>query len=142
MKSRYLTILICISTMFVANCKGKEPGSVTKLDKEPGSVTKLDNGSTISIPVDKALNIKLEANFSTGYSWDTVTIDTTIIKFKESSYESDKSLPGATGMGGMQQITFTPVSVGMTVLKLGYLRPWEGRGSMIDSFQINVKVHK
>jgi inhibitor of cysteine peptidase len=129
MSNRYLTIILCVSTLFVINCNGKYSGSITKLD----------NGNTITIPIDKDVNIKLEANLSTGYSWELVTIDSNVIKLKESSYKSNKNIPGSNGM---QQITFIPVSAGVSVLKLGYLRPWEGISSMIDSFNITVKVHK
>jgi predicted secreted protein len=129
MKNRYLIIVLCISIFFVVECAGKGPESITKLD----------NGNTITTPVGKDVNIKLDANLSTGYSWEVVTIDSTVIKLKGTTYKSYKNIPGSNGM---QQITFTPVSAGMTVLKLGYLRPWEGISSMIDSFKITVKVHK
>ena len=126
MMSKYLTILFCIPLAFIFNCKN-----------ETSSFTKLDHGKTITVPLKKDFVIKLEANPSTGFNWNVLDIDTNIIQLKGTSYTPYHEMPGSNGM---EQITFTSVKKGKSPLKLGYLRVWEGRGSMVDSFSITVKV--
>lgn len=104
---------------------------------ETDSVTKVDNGKTIIVSVKKDFVIKLKANPSTGYDWQTLKIDTNIIKLKQTSYKPDRDIPGSSSM---ERITFTSLAKGKTVLTLGYLRAWEGRSSMVDSFEVTVKV--
>ena len=124
--SKYFSILFCLSFLF-ATC-GKD---------EASSITKLDQGKIVTVQVKKDFSIMLKANPSTGYDWQILDIDSNIIRHKGTSYNPYRNVPGSNGM---EQITFTSIKKGTSPLKLGYMRAWEGRGSMVDSFAITVKV--
>lgn len=101
------------------------------------SISKHDQGSVITVALGTDLLIEMEANPSTGFGWETVHIDSSKILFKNISFIASDSLPGS---GGMEYLIFKTVQKGESLLKLAYLRPWEGRGSMIDSFSVIVNV--
>lgn len=101
------------------------------------SISKSDQGKTISVPLSSEFLVNLDANPSTGFAWEVLSIDSSRINFIEKSFFADDSLPGS---GGREQIKFKAIHVGNSPVKLGYLRSWEGRGSMTDSFSVFIEV--
>lgn len=102
-----------------------------KIDKD-------SNGKTISIPSGQSLEIKLEGNITTGYEWQVISVDETILKpVGEPKYSSESKLAGA---GGEFLFKFETKNPGETNLKLGYLRPWEENTEPIETFEITVMV--
>ena len=97
-----------------------------------------NNGSNFTIFLGEELTIRLPGNPTTGYQWEVLTNDFTVLKQKgEPVFVSDSNRIGAGG-----QITFLFVScrIGSTRLKLAYHRPWEKETPPIQVFEIGVTV--
>lgn len=74
--------------------------------------------------VGKEIVIKIEANHTTGYSWELAEpLDKRFLKFIETRYETGNM--GRAGAPGVEIWTFKALKVGETKIKLKYVRPWE-----------------
>jgi len=95
-------------------------------DSVPSEVqlTDVDNGNEIELRKGQFLVITLEANPTTGYTWDVVeSPDGHILRqVGEIDFKQDSELIGA---GGVQTIRFDVVGAGKAALKMVYHRPWE-----------------
>jgi inhibitor of cysteine peptidase len=92
------------------------------------------------IPLGKIITITLQANPTTGFSWQLVEIsDKKILEFVKKEYIviSEKS----PGSGGIENWSFKTLKSGKTVVILEYRRPWEKDipAAKIEEFNIFVK---
>lgn len=101
-----------------------------------------DNGATISLKAGESVSISLESNPTTGYSWQVVAIDESLLEMVgEPEYQSDrKGGPLIVGAGGTERFTFKALSPGEATLTLGYARPWEADVPPIETFSIYIVV--
>lgn len=104
---------------------------------EPMKLTFNDSGSTVNATVDQNIQLALDANATTGYSWKLESYDTKILKLKSSDYKVDSKLIGA---GGEQLYCFTVIGKGKTELKLIYHRPWEKDVKPAKVFTVNIET--
>ena len=100
-------------------------------------LTAADNGSEIELKKGQALAITLEANPTTGYTWDVVEPrdEQVLWQVGEIEFKPESDLIGA---GGVQIIRFEVVNAGRTALKLIYYRPWETDVEPLKTFAIQV----
>ena len=100
-------------------------------------LTTADNGSEIELKKGQSLVITLEANPTTGYTWEVVEpLDEQVLRqVGEIEFKPESDLVGA---GGVQIIQFKIVSAGRTALKLVYHRPWEKDVEPLKTFSIQV----
>jgi len=100
-------------------------------------LTAADNGSEIELKKGQALIINLEANPTTGYTWDVVEPrDKQVLRqVGEIEFKPESDLIGA---GGVQIIRFEVVNAGRAALKLIYHRPWETDVEPLKTFAIQV----
>lgn len=125
MKTKFFIIACLLTIMLLTACS-----SIQKLDKNA-------NGETITLSTGEQIQIKLEGNITTGYSWQVMSLEETILAPNgEPEYQSESNLAGA---GGEFTFTFTAKSPGETHLELGYLRPWEDEAPL-ETFKITVVV--
>ncbi|MCG2685983.1 protease inhibitor I42 family protein [Candidatus Parcubacteria bacterium] len=73
--------------------------------------------------VGEEFTIRLEANATTGYSWE-VTYDEEYLELTDQDYETEAS-PEIVGAGGRAVFTFQALTVGETEITFSYSRPWE-----------------
>ena len=97
--------------------------------KHDGDIVKLAPGDTLIITLD--------SNPTTGYSWNVVEIDFSILKAGRTEFRPTSNLLGAPGK---EILYFTALRDGETKLVLGYLRPWEKGVKPLDIFFVIVKV--
>jgi len=103
-------------------------------------VTGPDNGSEIRLQIGEALTLKLESNPTTGYSWQVMEIDDTVLGQEgDPEYKSDPGSGGAVGSGGEETIRFKAHASGKITLTLGYMRSWE-EVPPLKTFSIHVLV--
>ncbi len=101
-----------------------------------------DNGSHIGLDQGQALVIALESNPSTGYRWEVVETDSSILEqigqaeFTP-SVTGDPPRPGASGR---EKFHFQAGGPGRMTLKLVYARPWEAAVDPIKTYSIQVVV--
>jgi inhibitor of cysteine peptidase len=105
----------------------------------PGEVqlTEADNGSTIELKSGQALSITLEANPTTGYTWEVVESPDEQVMRQVGKIEF-KPESEAIGAGGVQIIRFEVVNAGQTNLTLIYHRPWETDVEPLKTFALHV----
>jgi inhibitor of cysteine peptidase len=77
----------------------------------------------IRAEVGKEFEITLDANPTTGYSWEA-SFDDTFLQLIEQRYERTSDLIGG---GGHAVFAFRPVARGRGRITLSYRRPWEGK---------------
>lgn len=100
-------------------------------------LTAANNGSRVDINVGGLIVISLEGNPSTGYTWETSNLDSTILKqVGDAAFIS--SDPSLMGSGGTLALTFEALKAGTTTLTLVYHRPWETDVDPIDTFTVTV----
>jgi inhibitor of cysteine peptidase len=82
---------------------------------EPGPVT---------LEVGGQVTLELQANPTTGYSWElTEAPDTAVVRVVSDDHvRPAEPIPGA---GGLQRIVVEGVATGTARLDFGYRRPWE-----------------
>lgn len=72
------------------------------------------------------VSMSLDANFTTGASWQTAIADETVAVLESDEYVQKKANPGMVGVGGKQVLTFKCLREGESKITLKYCRPWEG----------------
>ena len=88
--------------------------------------------------VGSLVNIVLDSNATTGYSWIPEANEyVELISNNYSVSEPDALLPGA---GGGQTLTFYTCMRGKTMIELGYARPFEENTAPIQTLQIKVII--
>jgi predicted secreted protein len=110
-------------------------------------VTAQDNGRSLILRQGKTLRVVLSGNASTGFGWDLEGHDPSRIEplGMESRQAPGPPLPDGRSLplaGGPQQISFLfrMLRPGRSTLELRYWRPWEGTGSIIERFRLQVVI--
>jgi len=100
-------------------------------------LTAADNDGTIELKEGQVVSITLEANPTTGYTWEVVEpLDEQVVRqVGEIEFKPESE---AIGAGGVQIIRFEIVHAGQTALKLVYHRPWETDVEPLETFSIHV----
>jgi predicted secreted protein len=127
----FITVLLVVS-FFAAGCA---PAGET-------TVTLNDDGKRIELSQGQALAVRLDANITTGYSWEiTQATGPALQQQGEPQYQQDDA--GQTprvGAGGTQIFRFKAAAAGQTTLQLSYRRPWEKDVTPIKTFTLQVVV--
>jgi inhibitor of cysteine peptidase len=97
-----------------------------------------DNGNEITLNKGQTLTIKLEANPTTGYTWEVVETEGAILRqVGDPEFEADSDLLGAPGT---QTLSFEATEAGHMELRLVYHRPWETDVDPLETFSVQVLV--
>jgi len=127
-----LGLVLILSALIFSGCW---PPKEVKLDASA-------NGSQVELKKGQALVITLESNPSTGYRWEVVELDESILRqMGEPEFKvSDPREPPPPGAGGWETWRFEAVSAGQTALELVYRRPWEEGVEPLETFSLQVVV--
>ncbi len=93
------------------------------------------NGKTVHLKAGDTLRVALRGNPSTGYTWQVLKVDRTVLKPAGYTFKPDGSRPGA---GGVETRRFTALKAGTTRLKLGQTQ--SGSGHVAKTFLVIVAV--
>jgi len=108
------------------------------------TVTDTDNGATIALGRHDVLEVILPGNPTTGYSWQTVNVNSWVLApLKRPVYTPDSSGTNEApriGAGGTFRMTYEVVGKGTTPLELSYTRPWEPETNPNKTFKLTVSV--
>ena len=134
---RYLVLLVVVSlfVLVLPACGpttdgGDAPKEVKLTEKEAGESVEVAKGGT--------LEITLEGNPTTGYTWEVESVDDKVLKQEgEPDFKADSD---AMGAGGMMTLKFKAEGAGKTDIKLVYHRPWEEGEAPAETFEVSVTV--
>ena len=135
---RFVLGLVVVSLLLVllpACGPTQEPGSSVPNEVK---LTKVDAGKSVEIAQGGTLEIALEGNPTTGYTWEVGSGDEKILKLEgEPDFKAESD---AVGAGGMMTLKFKAESAGKTELKLVYHQPWEETQEPAETFDVSVTV--
>ncbi|MBA7685524.1 hypothetical protein ES703_93949 [subsurface metagenome] len=116
---------------------------IPPVEHEESNIGADDNGSQVELEQGRILVITLESNPSTGYRWEQVESQETILEqIGEAEFKpSDTGGPPLVGAGGWEIFRFKAISAGQMTLQLVYHRPWEEGVEPINTFSIEVIVN-
>jgi inhibitor of cysteine peptidase len=97
-----------------------------------------DNGKTVQLAPNAIVQITLDSNVTTGYSWKLVPLESRVIEQTKQEYIAPESQKA--GAGGREVWTFTARAAGQTSLRLEYVRPWETNVAPVKAFQVTLDV--
>ena len=97
-----------------------------------------DNGSQIKLNKGQMLVITLEANPTTGYTWEVAELIANGLRQVGEIEYNPESIK--LGSGGVQTLRLDAVYVGQTSLKLVYYRPWEKDVEPLKTFSLQVVI--
>jgi predicted secreted protein len=106
------------------------------LNADTQVLTAANNNGTAPLRVGETFQIVLEANPSTGYTWQVAGVDTSILQLGDVEFRPTSDLLGAPEE---QIIPFTALRSGETAVDLRYKRPWE-KETRLQNFVVNVSV--
>ena len=98
--------------------------------------TEEDNGRTINFGIDDPFEIELAGNPSTGYIWDVLSYDSTIVK--QVGKAEFEPIDDKIGSGGKYTFNFQTISAGQTTLVLIYYRKFEENVPPAKTFELKV----
>lgn len=102
-------------------------------------LTSQDNGKRITCRSLQAFQVKLPANFSTGYSWRMAEGDTQLVQLLRSEYKPPEETH-LMGAPAEQVFYFLPLRKGNTSIRLLYARSWEKDVAPAETFSITVMI--
>jgi inhibitor of cysteine peptidase len=104
----------------------------------PVVVTKADADKTVTAAPGQTLDVVLDANPSTGYTW-TVASAPEFLKSEGEPAFSSQAQSGVVGAGGKQTLKFSVTAAGKGELSLNYVRPWETGTAPAETFRVEVE---
>jgi inhibitor of cysteine peptidase len=97
-----------------------------------------DNGKKVQVAPDTVVQITLDSNVTTGYSWKLAPLESRVVEKTKQEYIAPDSQ--RAGAGGEEVWTFTTRAAGETPLRLEYVRPWEKDVAPAKTFEVTVVV--
>jgi inhibitor of cysteine peptidase len=129
--SRIVIVAACLFVVLALGACLPGPGGAKQ-------ITKADAGKTIEVAKGSNLEVVLEGNPTTGFTWSVKTVDANILKQAgEPTFKADSS---ALGAPGKQTFVFNTVNAGQTALLMEYSRSWETGVPAAETFMVTVVV--
>jgi predicted secreted protein len=114
------------AAMMMASAEGVEAQSAD--DAGAASVTVVSGQQTfapVSLGVGDVLEVRLDANHTTGYNWIVVPVVNPVLMRQGSAKYEEHPSGGKTAVGGVEVWRFKAMKAGKQGLQFEYRRPWE-----------------
>jgi inhibitor of cysteine peptidase len=102
-------------------------------------VTQTDADKTVTATPGQTIEVVLDANPSTGYTWIVASTPEFLKSQGEPTFASQAE-SGVVGAGGKQTLKFTVTAPGKGELSLDYVRPWETGTAPAETFKAQVEA--
>jgi predicted secreted protein len=116
-------------------------GACTAESPAPGTVavivTAADAGKSVQLALHQQLQIRLETQLGTGFSWQILGPIPAGLAFVTSTVKDESLTPGGAEM---QTLIFRAEQAGSAMLKLGYIQPWDKQSAPARLFVLTVHV--
>ncbi|MBN2542537.1 protease inhibitor I42 family protein [bacterium] len=133
----YCAVIVALTLMLSSGCSHK--ASVEESAAKPNViVNESDKGREISLSIGQVLVIQLEANPTTGYTWEFEGDSFILKQLDEPKFQSETDMVGAPGV---QEFSFKVTGRGQEILNLVYHRPWEKDTIPAETFFITIRVN-
>jgi len=96
-----------------------------------------ENGQTLELKVQDQVQLSLPENPTTGFRWVLDQIDPHLLLMENSFQSQENPSPGAAGTA---MFLLKAIHPGTGILSLKLWRSWSGDASIIQRFQIGVRV--
>lgn len=107
------------------------------------AISESDNGKTVTVQVNRRIEISLKGNPTTGYRWSVAGLSSnTVEQVGDVDYHRDEAGKHLVGSGGVFVATIKAVSPGKTIVHLEYRRPWERDVPPAEKFSVTFDVAK
>ena len=100
-------------------------------------VTEARGEAAVTMAVGDTLNVILESNPSTGYSWNLVSPTSQWLVFADMKFTPSSAVAGAPGFG---TYSFVAVSPGRCDIVMEYARVWEKEIPPVKTFAVSVCI--
>ena len=104
------------------------------------TVTEKENGQKVLVPLNDVLEVKLETQLGTGYSWKVVEFNAGLLEFLEDSVVK----PSGEKLVGTKEhhlFRFRAKAKGITALKMHYYRQWEKDVPPLKTYEIKLQIN-
>ena len=130
MRRRGLAFLCVVATNFVA--ANGQPAAVLPaavphtLNLVPQTVVRGGMaGGAVSLKVGAVMEVRLDANHTTGYSWIVAPVANPVLMRQGKAEYLDNAAENRVGSGSVEVWRFKAVKAGKQGLQFEYRRPWE-----------------
>ncbi len=129
MSTKRVQLIVClIIGLALAACGAK--------GVDPVTLTQKDAGTTVHVKQGSVVNIQLEGNPTTGYTWEVAPGGSGVLEQQgEPAFKADSN---ALGSGGMMTLQFKAAQTGTTALKLIYHRTFEPNVAPLNTFEVTI----
>ena len=100
-------------------------------------LTAVDNSREIELVEGDWVTIRLDENLSTGYAWETGSLDEGLLELISNEHRQDS--PGI-GKGGTREVVLKAVQRGRGRFCLRLRRSWDPPNTEVDRFEIRVSI--
>ena len=116
-------------------------GSVV-VPQAPSGVTVVDEKTAgdVTLKVGTTLEVRLEANHTTGYSWVQTPAANPVLERQGKAKYQQGPTDGKAGAGGVELWKFKAAKAGKQNLRFEYRRPWEKSASPAKTLTFDVTV--
>ena len=101
-------------------------------------INEADAGKTIELSTGDTLELSLEGNPTTGYTWEVLSGQALLEQMSEVEFSAASQQ--LVGSSGQMLFKFEAVAAGETILEMAYLRPFERDVEPLQSYSINIFV--
>ena len=111
---------VLVATRGISLAQAGMPGSASAT-----VITGEQTGQQVSLKVGAVLEVRLEANHTTGYSWIAAPAANPVLMRQGAARSEEHASGGKAGVGGVEIWRFKAVKAGKQGLQFDYRRPWE-----------------
>jgi inhibitor of cysteine peptidase len=111
-------VLLIAAGVFCAQAWGLQDASGTSRGPATVTVTVADRARPISLKRGDTLEVRLESNPQSGYSWSVAPVSNPVLEQVSKSFQ-----PSGVGSRGMDAWTFKAINRGKQRLRMQYRRP-------------------
>ncbi len=137
MRAVPLQIAVVMVPGVLSMCCAVADTSSSKGNRMSAVLTEADKGKTVQLHVGGDIVIRLPENAATGYRWEVDAADKSLVGVSEGAYLAASK---AVGSGGQAQWIVHAKAPGTTPVKLKCWRRWEGERSVIERFEVSLRV--
>jgi inhibitor of cysteine peptidase len=131
MKKLPILILFLLLVALLVSAYIGRNSSVTQINLD-------DAGKTIQLTIGDKLEVNLEGNPSTGYTWEVLSGQELLEQSEEIEFTAASQQ--LVGSSGEMRFEFEAIAAGETTLTMGYLRPFERDIDPLQTYSVSVIV--